>query len=79
MEFLLDKFIDIFLLAVSQFIFCCQATNEVISQVPEATNDEMEAAVASCREAFKEWSQTTVLTRQQMMFKLQQLVKTNLV
>ena len=51
----------------------------MITRVPEATQDEMDRAVDSCKEAFKEWSQTTVLTRQQMMFKLQQLIKTNLV
>lgn len=54
------------------------ATNEVITRVPEATQDEMASAVASCKAAFKEWSQTTVLTRQQMMFKFQQLIKDNL-
>jgi len=39
----------------------------------------MEAAVASCKEAFQTWSKTTVLTRQQAMFKLQQLIKANMV
>lgn len=54
------------------------ATNEVISRVPEATDAEMTAAVESCKKAFKTWSQTTVLTRQQCMFKFQQLIKENL-
>ncbi|XP_041353683.1 methylmalonate-semialdehyde dehydrogenase [acylating], mitochondrial-like [Gigantopelta aegis] len=54
------------------------ATNEVITRVPESTRDEMEAAVAAAKEAFKSWSRTTVLTRQQIMFKYQQLVKDNL-
>lgn len=54
------------------------ATNEVISRVPESTPDEMQAAVESCKKAFKTWSQTTVLTRQQCMFKFQQLIKNNL-
>ena len=56
-----------------------QATNEVVTRVPESTQDEMEAAVASCKRAFDDWSQTTILTRQQMMFKLQNLVRENLV
>ncbi|ESO86805.1 hypothetical protein LOTGIDRAFT_194671 [Lottia gigantea] len=54
------------------------ATNEVVTRVPESTKEEMEAAVASSREAFKSWSQTTILTRQQIMFKFQQLIKDNM-
>ncbi|XP_046366163.1 probable methylmalonate-semialdehyde dehydrogenase [acylating], mitochondrial [Haliotis rufescens] len=54
------------------------ATNEVVTRVPECTQDEMKAAVASAKEAFKSWSQTTILTRQQIMFKFQQLIKDNL-
>lgn len=51
----------------------------MVTRVPESTQDEMEAAVASCKRAFDDWSQTTILTRQQMMFKLQNLVRENLV
>ena len=47
--------------------------------VPKATQAEMEAATQSCKEAYKTWSQTTVLTRQQHMFKLQDLIKRDLV
>lgn len=54
------------------------ATNEVLTRVPESTPEEMAAAVESCKKAFKSWSQTTVLTRQQMMFKYQQLIKDNM-
>ncbi|XP_046582024.1 LOW QUALITY PROTEIN: probable methylmalonate-semialdehyde dehydrogenase [acylating], mitochondrial [Haliotis rubra] len=54
------------------------ATNEVVTRVPECTQDEMNAAVASATEAFKSWSQTTILTRQQIMFRFQQLIKDNL-
>ena len=61
------------------FIHFEKATNEVITQVPKATQEEMEKAVQSCERAFKTWSETTVLTRQQMAFKLQQLIKDNLV
>ena len=59
--------------------FDLQATNEVITRVPQATTAEMEAAVASCQKAYKTWSQSTVLTRQQCMFKFQQLIKDNMV
>jgi malonate-semialdehyde dehydrogenase (acetylating)/methylmalonate-semialdehyde dehydrogenase len=54
------------------------ATNEVITQVPKSTQNEMQAAVDSCKEAYKTWSRTTVLTRQQIMFKYQDLIKSNL-
>jgi len=54
------------------------ATNEVVTRVPHSTNDEMNAAVASAKEAYKTWSKTTPLTRQQIMLKYQQLIKENL-
>jgi malonate-semialdehyde dehydrogenase (acetylating)/methylmalonate-semialdehyde dehydrogenase len=54
------------------------ATNELIALVPKTTQSEMETAVQSCKEAFKSWSKTTPLFRQQIMFKLQALIKDNL-
>ncbi|RUS85657.1 hypothetical protein EGW08_006603 [Elysia chlorotica] len=54
------------------------ATNEVVTRVPESTRAEMESAVAAARDAFPAWSSTTVLTRQQVMFKLQDLIKRNM-
>lgn len=54
------------------------ATNDLIGLVPKTTNDEMEQAVASCKRAFKSWSKTTPLFRQQIMFKFQSLIKDNL-
>ncbi|KAB7495024.1 putative methylmalonate-semialdehyde dehydrogenase [acylating], mitochondrial [Armadillidium nasatum] len=54
------------------------ATNEVITRVPQSTQDEMNAAVDAAKEAFKSWSKTSVLTRQQIMFKYQQLIKENM-
>jgi malonate-semialdehyde dehydrogenase (acetylating)/methylmalonate-semialdehyde dehydrogenase len=51
------------------------ATNEVLTRVPKATKEEMEAAVASCKRAFATWSQTSVLTRQQTMFKLADYIR----
>lgn len=55
------------------------ATNELIGKVPKTTQDEMETAVQSCQQAFKSWSKTTPLHRQQIMFKLQALIKDNIV
>jgi len=54
------------------------ATNEVVTRVPKATPDEMLAAVESAKAAFKTWSKTSVLTRQQVMFKYQQIIKANM-
>lgn len=54
------------------------ATNEVVTKVPKSTHAEMEAAVTSAKEAYKSWSQTSILTRQQTMFRLQHLIKENM-
>lgn len=54
------------------------ATNEVVSRVPKTTQSEMNAAVQSAKDAFKSWSQTPVITRQQYMLKYQQLIKDNM-
>lgn len=51
------------------------ATNEIISKVPEATSQELQSAVDSAKDAYKSWKNSTVLTRQQLMFKLQQLLR----
>lgn len=39
----------------------------------------MESAVDAAVAAFKSWSKTSVLTRQQIMFKYQQIIKDNMV
>nr|KAF6498916.1 aldehyde dehydrogenase 6 family member A1 [Molossus molossus] len=54
------------------------ATNEVIGRVPQATKAEMDAAVASCKRAFPAWADTSVLSRQQVLLRYQQLIKENL-
>jgi len=54
------------------------ATNQVVTRVPQSTQAEMEQAVESCQAAFRTWSKTTPLARQQIMFKYQQLIKENL-
>uniref|UniRef100_A0A1A9W8R5 Probable methylmalonate-semialdehyde/malonate-semialdehyde dehydrogenase [acylating], mitochondrial n=1 Tax=Glossina brevipalpis TaxID=37001 RepID=A0A1A9W8R5_9MUSC len=54
------------------------ATNEVISRVPKCTQDEMQTALESSKRAFKTWSKTSVLSRQQIMFKFQALIKENM-
>jgi len=54
------------------------ATNEVVTRVPKCTQDEMEAAVDAAKGAFKTWSKTSVLSRQKVMFKLQNLIQNNM-
>ena len=53
------------------------ATNHLITRVPESTDAEMKAAVASAEKAFESWSKTTVLYRQQIMFRFVQLIRQN--
>ncbi len=56
-----------------------QATNEVVGRVPKATQEEMLAAVDSCSRAFHSWSETSILSRQQIFLRYQQLIKDNIV
>lgn len=63
-----DKFIDL----------PDPATNNLVTRVPQMTDAEMRAAVASSEEAFKSWRNTTVLHRQQIMFRFVQLIKDNM-
>jgi len=54
------------------------ATNEVVTRVPKSTQDEMEAAVDAAKGAFKSWSKASVLSRQKVMFRLQNLIQDNM-
>lgn len=63
-----DKFIDL----------PDPATNNLVTRVPQMTDEEMKAAVASAELAFKSWRNTTVLHRQQIMFRYVQLIKDNM-
>ncbi|CAH1956924.1 unnamed protein product [Acanthoscelides obtectus] len=51
------------------------ATNELVTKVPKSTQKEMEDAVESNKKAYETWSQTSVLTRQQLMLKLQAVIR----
>jgi malonate-semialdehyde dehydrogenase (acetylating)/methylmalonate-semialdehyde dehydrogenase len=51
------------------------AVNEVVTRVPQSTRDELEAAVASARNAFPLWRDTSIMKRQQIMFRLTQLIR----
>lgn len=60
-------------------LWLLQATNEVIARVPKATQEEMLAAVDSCSQSYHSWSETSILARQQIFLRYQQLIKDNIV
>ncbi|KAK2593910.1 aldehyde dehydrogenase (NADP(+)) ald6 [Conoideocrella luteorostrata] len=62
-----DKFIDL----------PDPATNNLVTRVPQMTEEEMKSAVASAEKAFLSWKHTTVLARQQIMFRFVQLIREN--
>jgi len=54
------------------------ATQEVLARVPFATADEVNAAVANAKEAFKTWRKTPIGARARIFLKLQQLIRENM-
>lgn len=53
------------------------ATNNLVTRVPQNTDEELKAAVESAKKAFPGWRDTSVMARQQIMFKFTQLVRDN--
>src|ERR1700759_4209916 len=51
------------------------ATQEVLAQVPFATDEEINAAVASAKKAFAAWKNTPLAARARIMLKLQALIR----
>jgi len=51
------------------------ATQELLAQVPFATDGEIDAAVAAAKEAYKTWKHTPLAARARIMLKLQALVR----
>ncbi|WP_047249920.1 CoA-acylating methylmalonate-semialdehyde dehydrogenase [Chromobacterium subtsugae] len=51
------------------------ATQEVLARVPLATADEVNAAVAAAKEAFKTWKKTPIGARARVFLKYQQLIR----
>jgi malonate-semialdehyde dehydrogenase (acetylating)/methylmalonate-semialdehyde dehydrogenase len=51
------------------------ATQQVLAQVPFATDAEIDAAVAAAKSAFKTWKNTPLAARARIMLKLQALVR----
>ncbi|RZI64287.1 MAG: aldehyde dehydrogenase family protein, partial [Variovorax sp.] len=54
------------------------ATQEVLARVPFATAAEVDAAVASGKEAFKTWRKTPIGARARIFLKYQQLIRENM-
>ncbi|KAF2154635.1 Methylmalonate-semialdehyde dehydrogenase [Myriangium duriaei CBS 260.36] len=53
------------------------ATNNLVTRVPQSTDEELKAAVESAKKAFPEWRKTSILHRQQLMFKFVALIREN--
>ncbi|KAN0066062.1 hypothetical protein ACQY0O_000155 [Thecaphora frezii] len=51
------------------------STQALLSKVPLTTSAEFDAAIANAEAAFPDWKATSLLTRQQVMFKLQALLR----
>ncbi len=56
-----------------------QATQEILSHVPECTEDEFEAAISSATKAFPQWKETPVTARARIMLKFQELIRRDMV
>ena len=51
------------------------ATNNLITRVPQSTDEELNAAVKSAKKAFPAWKATSLLHKQQIMFKFVALIR----
>lgn len=51
------------------------ATNNLVTRVPQSTDEELKAAVESAQKAFGPWKETSLLHRQQIMFKFVALIR----
>jgi len=54
------------------------ATNQVISHVPIATQDEMDSALQSAKAAFPEWSSRSIISRQGIISNYKHLIQQNM-
>lgn len=51
------------------------ATNNLVTRVPQSTIEELQAAVESAKKAFPAWRSTSILHKQQIMFKFVALIR----
>lgn len=54
------------------------ATNNLVTRVPQSTEAELKAAVESAERAFPKWRATSIMARQQIIFKLTHLIRQNM-
>src|SRR6202521_1695569 len=54
------------------------ATQEVLARVPFATVDEVNAATAAAKEAYRTWKNSPIAARARVMLKLQALIRENM-
>ena len=54
------------------------ATNNLVTRVPQSTDAELKAAIDSATKAFPAWRATSIMHKQQVMFKLAALVRDNM-
>ncbi|KAJ5476669.1 Methylmalonate-semialdehyde dehydrogenase [Penicillium sp. IBT 31633x] len=53
------------------------ATNNLVTRVPQSTDEELKAAVESAEKAFPAWRATSIMARQQIIFKFTNLIRTH--
>lgn len=53
------------------------ATNKIVTSVPQMTDEELEDAVQSAQRAFPVWRATSIMARQQIMFRYVNLIRQN--
>ena len=53
------------------------ATNYLVTRVPQSTNEELRAAVASAQKAFPAWRVTSIIAKQYIIFKFVGLIRAN--
>lgn len=53
------------------------ATNNLVTRVPQSTDEELHSAVESAKKAFPAWRATSLLQKQQLMFKFVALIREN--
>lgn len=54
------------------------ATNNLVTRVPQTTDEELKAAAESAQRAFPKWRATSIMAKQQIIFKLTNLVRENM-
>lgn len=51
------------------------ATNNLVTRVPQSTPEELQAAVKSAEKAFPVWRETSIMAKQQIMFRFTALIR----